>query len=244
VKAIFLGTMKFVALVALGVSTGTAVADLTVPHDPHYSAVGFFDIHICNWPERPPFVMLLFSTTEFAKINQIDVTDPAGRTFHVFNRTRFRLIRQKGKPEKRVFINEIDLPEQMVDGWYHARITMQDGTVHTAADFVIVRKLAWTQIVAPPANAKDLRLPLTLRWRPVPGAQYYRVFVRDLWDDQKIVYESKPLTKTELRVPDGKLLPGGLYRWRVHARDVNEHELLGDFNHGSQNEPVEFAIAQ
>jgi len=243
-KTCFWGAMKLMVLVAVLEHSGTAVAGSAVPHDPHYSTVGFFDIHICNWPERPPFVMLLFSTTEFAKIDRIDVTDPTGRAFHAFNQARFRLIRQQGKPEKRVFINEIDLPEQMVDGWYRARITMRDGAMHSAADFVIVRKLPWTQIVAPPANAKDLRLPLTLRWRPVPGAQYYRVFVRDLWDDQKIVYESKPLTKTELRVPDGKLLPGGLYRWRVHARDVNEHELLGDFNHGSQNEPAEFAIAQ
>jgi len=36
--------------------------------DPHRNEPGFFDMHICNWADRPLFFKSLFSTTHFNKI--------------------------------------------------------------------------------------------------------------------------------------------------------------------------------
>ncbi|MDH4190905.1 MAG: hypothetical protein OEW21_11950 [Betaproteobacteria bacterium] len=35
----------------------------------------------------------------------------------------------------------------------------------------------------------------------------------------------------------------GYCAWRVHARDVNEHVLFGDFNHGSLGPQMKFSVA-
>ena len=43
--------------------------------------------------------------------------------------------------------------------------------------------------------------------------------------------------------PEGALEPGGSYLWSVHARDVNEHILLGDFHNGSISEKFHFSVA-
>lgn len=48
---------QMVVLGALLVSMGTAVASnkeiIPAPmKDPHYTEVGFFDIHVCNWPNK------------------------------------------------------------------------------------------------------------------------------------------------------------------------------------------------
>lgn len=228
----------------LWLSPSSRAAESSHVGDTHYTPVGFFDIHVCNWPDRVPFFLLLFSTRMYAQVARIDVTGPDGRALHTFDLDRYKVIQKKGKPEKRVFINQLALPPGPTDGWYRARIAMTDGTVHTAEDYVIVRQMPRAQVVAPLDDADGIRLPVTLIWRAVPGARYYRVFVRDLWNDGKMVYESDVLSKPELRVPDGKLVSGGVYSWRVHARDVNEHVLLGDFNHGSQNEAVRFTVAE
>ena len=37
--------------------------------DSHYSSVGFFDIHVCNWPDRPLFFLAVFSTYNFNDIS-------------------------------------------------------------------------------------------------------------------------------------------------------------------------------
>jgi hypothetical protein len=47
-----------------------------------------------------------------------------------------------------------------------------------------------------------------------------------------------------LVLPPGLLEKGGYYSWIIHARDTNAHILLGDFNHGSMNTPVTFAVAE
>ncbi len=51
------------------------------------------------------------------------------------------------------------------------------------------------------------------------------------------------LTQPRLVLPRGLLKPGGIYAWRVHARDVNENILLGDFNHGSLSAEIQFTTA-
>ena len=67
------------------------------------------------------------------------------------------------------------------------------------------------------------------------------MFIRDLWKE-KDIYTSELLDKPELLLPKGLLKAGGYYAWRVHARDVNEHALLGDFNNGSLTSHVTFSI--
>jgi len=68
------------------------------------------------------------------------------------------------------------------------------------------------------------------------------VVIKDLWNDEKMVYSSKLLKEPRLVVPSGLLQPGGYYSWLVHARDVNEDPVLGDFNRGSQTDAIEFSI--
>ena len=50
------------------------------------------------------------------------------------------------------------------------------------------------------------------------------------------------MLKTCENLPAGLLEKGGYYSWIVHARDLNEHFMLGDFNHGSLSATVNFSI--
>ena len=72
---------------------------------------------------------------------------------------------------------------------------------------------------------------------------YYQVFIRDVWDESKLIYTSRLLRKTELDVPAGLLEPDGLYSWKIHARDTNEDVLLGDFNKGSMSRVATFSTS-
>ena len=53
----------------------------------------------------------------------------------------YRSIRREKKPDKRVFIRQVDVPPAATDGWYSARITLTDNEVFTAKDYVIIYKL-------------------------------------------------------------------------------------------------------
>lgn len=44
--------------------------------DPHYTPTGFFDVHVCNWPEKPRFLMALFSTQYFDEVAKVPVFAP------------------------------------------------------------------------------------------------------------------------------------------------------------------------
>ena len=66
--------------------------------------------------------------------------------------------------------------------------------------------------------------------------------MRDLWDESKLIFSSKLLDKPSVQLPAGLLEAGGYYSWIVHARDLNEHFMLGDFNHGSLSATVHFSI--
>lgn len=68
------------------------------------------------------------------------------------------------------------------------------------------------------------------------------MFIRDLWDDERLIYTSKLLTTAELVLPENLLQPGGYYSWIIHARDVNEDVRLGDFNRGSMSRPATFSV--
>jgi len=231
--------------VALMASGGRAAPEPAVEKagDPHYSDAGFFDIHVCNWPGRSLFFMSLFSTTRFSEVKQIDVFTPAGELLVELDLNHYRSIRREKKPDKRVFIRQVDVPPAATDGWYSARITLTDNEVFTAKDYVIIYKLPQAGGQTPANEAELAEAPARLSWEPVPGANYYEVFVRDLWDDDKLVYSSELLNKPEISLPPGVLKKGGTYSWVIHARDTDSHVLLGDFNHGSMTAPATFSVA-
>ena len=214
----------------------------TPQKDPHYTDAGFFDIHVCNWPDRPAFFMVLFSTVHFNAVKSVEVMTPGKQPLTQLDLTRFRTIQDKDKPEKRVFINQVNIPPGASDGWYTARITLADGSEFSSRDLVKISRLPLTtgQI---PANESEVAIPRSLQWDPVPGAAFYQVFIRDLWNEGELIYSSKLLDQPGLVLPEGLLEPGGYYSWIVHARDINEDVQLGDFNQGSLNRPATFSIA-
>jgi hypothetical protein len=94
-----------------------------------------------------------------------------------------------------------------------------------------------------PAHEVELQeIPTQLSWDPAPGAGYYQVFIRDLWNEDRLIFSSKLLAEPLVQLPAGLLEKGGYYSWIVHARDLNEHFMLGDFNHGSLSPVVTFSI--
>ncbi|MEN8205878.1 MAG: hypothetical protein ABFS24_07685 [Pseudomonadota bacterium] len=212
------------------------------PEDKHYNKIGFFDVHVCNWPNQPLFLMPLVSTTHYDDIEKVDVFYPDGRQLVELDLSRFRTLESKDAPKKKVFINQIHLPDDAVDGWYSARITLKNGEAHTASDYVVLSKLGRADGQYPGHEQTVASPPQKLTWDPVPGAGYYQVFIRDQWEDNKLIYTSRLLTEPALPLPPDLIEDGGLYSWLIHARDINEDIKLGDFNSGSLSKPVTFSI--
>lgn len=221
---------------------GNADAGIDPVRDPHETAVGYFDLHICNWPDRPPFVVALFATADRAKVRRVEVLRPDGRRLGEVRLTTFESRIDEHGRERRAYKTFLPLPKDAPAGWYRARVTLRDGTVLQARDFLQVKILPQAQIVQP-ANGQDnlSRVP-ELRWRPVPGASHYRVFIKDAWADEE-VFKSDLLTEPRLRLPPGVLRSNGSYVWRVHARSVGDEAKWGEFNHGSLNTEASFALA-
>jgi hypothetical protein len=228
---------------ALVFSLAAFAAHAGPPDDPHYNGVGFFDIRVCNWPDQPLLFMLLFSTTRFDDIARIEVARPDGRPLGALDLNRYRVVKKDGAPEKRVFMTNVPAPAGAADGWYTARITLQNGERHEARDYVMVHTMAQAAGLQPPDGAEAVPVPAELAWSPVPGAAHYQVFIKDLWEDGKIILSSQLVTQPRLTLPAGLIGPDGSYAWFVHARDVNNHVLLGDFNHGSLSREAKFSTA-
>jgi hypothetical protein len=187
--------------------------------------------------------MPLFSTTRYDDIQKIDVIGPDGQSLAQLDLTRYRVIKQENKKEKHAFINQLEVPEASKDGWYTARITLSNGAVHTARDYVSISVLGRAGGHHPGHNEETAGLPTELRWDPVPGAGFYQVFIRDQWDDDRLIHTSKLLAEPVLTLPPELVKNGGMYSWIIHSRDVNEDPLLGDFNHGSLSKPVVFSVS-
>ncbi len=209
--------------------------------DPHYNEVGFFDVHVCNWPDRPLFFMALFSTTRFAEVQEVAVSDPTGRPIGKLDLGKYNIVRSPGKPEKRVFISHLDIPSGAANGWYEARIILNDGKMLTAKDFVYIDQMPLPQGFKPEEGGEISEIPATLSWNTVPGAKFYRVFIRNLWTGES-VYQSKVLSEPRVALPPELLRRGESYSWKVHARDVHEDALWGDFNLGTLSRDVVFSI--
>jgi hypothetical protein len=235
------GTLHAIVLILL---CGLAPDALSSNDDSHYTEAGFFDIHVCNWPDRPQFFMPLVSTARFNDVQSIEVLNPQGERLVELDLDRYRTIRRDKQPDKRVFIKQLDIPTVAPDGWYSARITLNSGEEFIARDYVIRHKLPQASGQIPAHEEEVMEIPEKLSWGPVPGANYYQVFIRDLWNDDQLIHTSKLLNRPEIELPPGLLKKGGYYSWIIHARDSNSHILLGDFNHGSLNKPVTFSVSE
>lgn len=209
--------------------------------DPHRVKTGFFDIHVCNWPDQPLFFMALFSTKDYANVISVTIADANGRVLGDLNLDKFMAIRKKDKLVKKVFISHFDVNDAP-NGWYTATVKMKDGLVETAKDYVIAVEMPQATGLKPGNDHVITPDERKLSWKPVPGAKFYQVFIRDMWQGGKTIFRTKPIEKTEVILPEELLAEGGLYTWKVHARDINEHELLGDFNHGSLSPWYSFEV--
>jgi hypothetical protein len=212
--------------------------------DPHYTEAGFFDMHVCHWPDRPVFFMFVFSTTRFQEVERVSVFYPNGQSLADLDLERYRIINKPGKPEKRVFITQLPLPTGTPDGWYRADIALKNGKTYQARDRIAIHVLPLPNGQVPASSDTAVALPTELRWQPVPGATHYQVYIKDMWNGGQEIFSSKVLSTPRLALPPDLLKPGGYYRWRVNARDVHEHPELGDFNHGSLSEELEFVVAE
>lgn len=210
--------------------------------DPHYTKVGFFDIHVCNWPNQPLFFLTLFSSYQFNELAKVEVFTPQGISIGELDFNKYRIIEQKGKPIKKAFIKHFEIPADSGDGWYYALATLKNGKTYRGEDFVVLRKMQRATNLVPAPGAENIALPKILKWDAIPGAKYYQIFIKDLWEGN-LIHTSKLLSAPVFKVPKNLLKPGGYYSWRIHARDVNENVILGDFNHGSLTDPMEFTIA-
>lgn len=211
-------------------------------NDPHSNALGFFDIHICNWPERPNYFKVLFETEKYQYIDSMSVYTPDDKLLVTLDNTKFLSQKRKYRPEKRFFILDIDVPEFATTGWYSIDVKTKNGQSFKAKDYVIMSRLQRVSQMTPSGDDVVVRLPVVLQWKTVPGAYYYQVYVRDAWTDE-LVYTSDTTEKNATRIPNNMLEAGGYYYWRVNARDLKGSILLGDFHMGSMSEKAYFNVA-
>jgi len=213
--------------------------------DPHRNEAGFFDMHVCNWPDRPQFFMALLSTIRFDEIASVDIFRPDNRPLMKLSMDRFKLVKAKGKPDKKVFITKVPTEQNEKDGWYTARITFKDGRRFEARDYLTIKSLPQADLstISPANDAENVKLPTELRWEPVPGARFYQVFITDIWNDGQLIFTSDYIKESRLELPKDLIKSGGMYSWRIHSRDLNgDDKLLGDFNSGSLSPEAKFPV--
>ncbi len=156
--------------------------------DPHYTPAGFFDMHVCNWPENPRFLLALFSTRHFDDVAKVSVFAPDGKLFGNLDVNRFRAFKSQSGEAMRAFITHFDLPDKAVDGWYRAEINLKNGSHFEAQDCVIHYSMAQPTGIRPVPDASDVPASTDLRWDPIPGAKFYEVFLRDDFLDVEEVH--------------------------------------------------------
>lgn len=211
--------------------------------DPHYTPAGYFDLFVCHWPDRPPFLIGLFSTTRYNDIASVEITRPDGRRLGEIALTPHTIANDADGEEKRIFKTRFPPIANAPDGWYQAVITLKNGSRFVARDFVAIRALPIVAGLKPQGDNKPLAVAKTLRWRPLAGDVLYRVTIYDMWQGKTEIYASDLLRAPRLTLPDGVLKPGGAYVWRVHARQATTDAKWGDFNHGSRSAEAMLAIA-
>jgi len=228
----------YLAFILLFCSSGIALAKKA--NDPHYTSAGFFDLHVCNWPEEKLFFMAVFSTYDSGNIRSVVVTRPDGSRLGQISLNSPRVINTKKKKKKYVFIHRFVIGPTDTDGWYKAEIILKSGKHIIARDLVNLKVMPITSGTSPTESAGEVDIPEFFTWQKVPGAGFYKVTIRDMWKEGQVIHTSKLLRDNRYKVPDGLLKHGGWYKWQVNIRDVNEDIQLGDFNHGSLSQPLQF----
>lgn len=234
--------VKFQALISLLMISTLLPLYADESDDPHYSEAGFFDLHLCHWPDRKPFFKAVFSTFQFNNLELVTITNPDGSELTQLDTSSFIEFKSKGN-RKRAFLQDHELAQTPEAGWYTAHIQFKDGSVFTAKDFVEPGLLPLAEKIFP-EDGEEIQLPVTIRWNPIDGATHYKVVIRDIWNNRKIAFRSKLTKETSMTIPNGKLEVDGEYEWLVHARDVNEDPVLGDFNLGSQTAYSTFSVVE
>lgn len=223
--------------VALVSSYGTAsyAATSPGPRDVHQTEFGYFDIFVCNWPDRPPFLVGLFATTRAEEIAKIEVVRPDGKRVGAIALTQPENTKDMHGRERQAYKSQFAGARDMPNGWYEAVITLKNGARVRARDYVQIETMPVVTYLVPSNAAIPLSRARRLRWKPVAGDVFYRVTIQDMWRDKTLVYSSDLLRATEFTVPEGVLEPDGQYVWRVHARHATHDPKWGDFNHGSKS---------
>ena len=177
-----------------------------ISEDPHRTKAGFFDIHICNWPDRPPFYLTLFGTEQYDDITSIEILSPDDKKIGELNLKKFTVSKKKNKPERHVFLTQLDIPKNKMDGWYSARINFRDKPSQTAYDFVIHQTLNRATSHSPEHGAEDIKKPK----QPILGFNSGRKFLQGVykrylewWKDYSYI---KPYQNSLLR-PPSRLTP-------------------------------------
>ncbi len=239
----------FRLLVCAAMLTGCAVSrpeapDVPTPQpDPHYTPVGFFDGHVCQWPERPLFFKWLVSSTQYDQLDKIEIFSPNGELLGRFDLSQYRVVKHPGRPGKRMYLVDTPVPVNAPGGWYYAMIRTNSGQTYQARDRIEIGKLVMAGTGIDPVDDATLLVPpQELAWREVPGARYYQAFVHDAWNDDKLIYQSPLITQPRVSLPAGLIKPGGVYLWRVHSRDMNGDLEYGDFNLGSLSAFASFSV--
>jgi hypothetical protein len=211
--------------------------------DPHYTPSGFFDIHVCHWPERPPFYMALYRTERIKDIESVIIKGANGKILGELDTANYKTRKHKNKPLQKMLLDQIPIPDDKIDGWFVAEVQLKNGERHVAKDMVIHQYLQLVSGNYPEPGAEDIPMPKMMHWYDVDGAYWYKVFIRDMWDDEKLIYSSTLLPFPEHELPEGVLEPGGFYSWKVQARDAKYDIELGEFNAGSQSRWIEFSVS-
>ena len=239
----------FRLLLCAAMLTGCAVSRPEVPKtssplpDPHYTQAGFFDGHVCQWPDRPLFFKWLVSSTQYVQFDKIEIFSPGGELLGRFDLSQYRVAKRRGKPDKRMYLMDTPVPENAQDGWYYALLRTKSGQTYQARDHIKIGKQVMAGAGIDPANNATLPVPpRELAWGEVPGARYYQAFIHDAWNDEKQIYQSPLLTQPRVTLPPGLIKPGGVYLWRVHSRDMNGDPEYGDFNLGSLSAFIIFSV--
>lgn len=235
--------LVIVCFFAILFSVSSRDSQSATTNDSHYSKVGFFDIHVCNWPNRPLFFMTLFSTYKFNNILNIQIFSPNNKIIGELNLKKYRSIIDNKRKEKRVFIKQFEIPADANNGWYYTKVNLKNGTSIVSKDYVIIEKLQIASISSPDIKQELKLIPKSFILKQIKPAKFYQAFIHDSWDS-KLIYQSKLLSKPEIHLPKNLLKKGGIYSIQIHARDTNEHQLLGDFNHGSLTKKLDFTIAE
>lgn len=228
--------------VVILIAYATACVPSRNDDDPHYTAAGYFDVFVCHWPDRPPFLIGLFGTTRYDDVAKVEVIRPDGEPLGVIPLTKHETLKDASGEERRTY--KSPLPSRALsNGWYRATITLKNGQQFHARDYVEILTMPIVTGLEPQGDDKQLKDAQTLRWRPIAGDVLYRVNIYDMWQDKTEIYASDLVRESSVRLPPGVLKPGGSYVWRVHARQATADAKWGDFNHGSKSAGAMLSLA-